>query len=101
MQDLWLYVSAIFALANTLLIVILIVLYSGSLKRIRSPFTLGLLVFALFFLIQNISIIVFWDWLYNMVPTAQSVVDIASPYMTVINAVETVALISLVRTTMK
>ena len=101
MEDLFLYVAAFFALANTVLIVVLLLLYSGSLRKVRSSFTLGLLVFAVFFLMQNIAIIVFWFWLYTMVSTAASVVNTASPYMTVINAVETIALIILVHTTMK
>ena len=102
MAEIWLYVAAVFALANTVLIVILLSLYSSSYRKIRSPFTIGLILFALFFLIQNIAIIIFWYQLYNLVPTAVGgVVDAAAPYMTFINLVETVALAILVRVSMK
>jgi|SRR5579875_1142467 len=101
MTDVWLYAAAVFALVNTVLIVILLWLYSSSFRKIRSTFTAGLIVFALFFLIQNVAIIVFWYQLYSLVPTAIQIVDAASPYMTVINLVETVALLSLVRISLK
>jgi hypothetical protein len=101
MTDVWLYVSAVFALANTVLIVILVSLYSSSFRKIRSPFALGLILFAVFVLIQNIAIIIFWYQLYNLVPTAGNIVDAASPYMTVINLFETFALVSIVRVSLK
>ena len=61
---------------------------------------MGLIVFAVFFLLQNVAIIIFWFQLYQLGPTV-AIVNSASPYMTVINLVETIALISLVRVTMK
>ncbi|HYB03265.1 MAG TPA: hypothetical protein VED17_02305 [Nitrososphaerales archaeon] len=100
MTEVWLYIAAVFALANTVLIIILVALYSSSFRRIRSPFTMGLIVFAVFFLLQNVAIIIFWFQLYQLGPTV-AIVNSASPYMTVINLVETIALISLVRVTMK
>jgi hypothetical protein len=101
MADVWLYVSAVFALANTVLIVILVSLYTSSFRKIRSPFALGLILFAVFFLIQNLAIIIFWYQLYQLAPTAVAIVNSASPYMTFINLVETIALISIVRVSMK
>jgi len=101
MTDVWLYAVAIFALANAVLIIILVSLYSSSFRKIRSPFTMGLILFAVFFLIQNLAIIIFWFQLYSLAPTAVAIVNSASPYMTVINLVETIALISLVRITIK
>ncbi|SRR5579875_1914508 len=101
MITIWLYASAVFALANTVLIIILLGLYSTSFRKIRTTFTAGLLVFALFFLLQNVAIIVFWYQLYSLVPTSAQIVDSASPYMTVINLVETVALASIVRVSLK
>jgi|SRR5579862_1277764 len=100
MTDIWLYVSAVFALANTVLIVILLALYSSSFRKIRSPFTIGLIFFALFFLVQNIAIIIFWYQLYSLGP-AVPIVNAAAPYMTVINLLETIGLISIVRVSMK
>jgi hypothetical protein len=101
MTDVWLYAAAVFALANTVLILILVSLYWSSFRKIRSPFALGLILFAVFFLLQNVAIIIFWFQLYNLVPTASAIVNSASPYMTVINLVETIALISLVRVSLK
>jgi hypothetical protein len=101
LTDVWLYVAAVFALANTVLIVILVSLYTSSFRKIRSPFALGLILFAVFFLIQNLAIIIFWYQLYQLAPSAVAIVNSASPYMTVINLVETVALISIVRVSMK
>jgi len=100
MTDICLYAAAVFALANTVLIVILLVLYSSSFRKIRSSFTIGLIFFALFFLVQNIAIIIFWYQLYSLGP-AVAIVNAASPYMTVINLVETIGLISIVRVSMK
>ncbi len=65
MADVWLYTAAVFALANTVLIIILVVLYSSSFRKIRSPFTMGLILFAVFFLLQNVAIIIFWFQLYQ------------------------------------
>ncbi|MHB8566412.1 MAG: hypothetical protein ACYC7D_08745 [Nitrososphaerales archaeon] len=101
MIAIWLYTAAVFALANTVLIIILLWLYSTSFRKIRSNFTAGLIIFVAFFLVQNIAIIVFWLQLYDLVPTAIQIVDAASPYMTVINLVETIALVSLVRISLK
>jgi hypothetical protein len=102
MTEIWLYAAAVFALANTVLIIILLSLYSSSFRKIRSSFTIGLILFALFFLIQNIAIIIFWYQLYSLVSTpAITIVDAASPYMTAINLIETIALAVLVRVSMK
>jgi hypothetical protein len=97
MSLIWLYAAAVFALINTILIILLLSLYSTSYRKVRSTFTIGLIIFVLFFLIQNIVIIVYWFQLYNLAPVATSLVSSASPYMTLINLVETVALLSLVR----
>ena len=100
MTEIWLYAAAVFALANTVLIIILLSLYGSSFRKIKSTFTMGLILFALFFLLQNIAIIIFWYQLYNLAPTtAGPIVDAASPYMTVINLIETIGLAILVRVT--
>ena len=101
MDQTWLYASAVFALANTVLIVVLLALYLSSFRKVRSTFTIGLIVFALFFLVQNLAIIVFWYQLFTLAPSAGAIVEEASPYMAVINLVETFALASLVRVSMK
>ena len=88
----WMFVAAGFALENTVLILILLGLYYSSARKVRTTFTLGLILFTIFFLAQNISIVVLWYQLYSIAPAAEPIVDTAAPYMTVINAVETLAL---------
>jgi hypothetical protein len=96
MVTLWMFVAAGFALLNTALILVLVALFSSNLRKIRTMFTFGLILFVVFFLAQNLFIIVLWYQLYSIAPAYGSVVDVAAPYMTVINAVETVSLGSLV-----
>jgi hypothetical protein len=97
----WMFVAAGFALLNTALILSLLWLYSANYRKVRTTFTLGLILFVVFFLAQNLSIIVLWYQLYSIVPIASAIVNTAAPYMTVINSVETVALFSLVRISLK
>jgi hypothetical protein len=97
----WIFVPAGFALLNTVLILILLWLYSSNYRKIRTTFTLGLILFVIFFLAQNVSIIVLWYQLYSIAPIATAIVNSAAPYLTVINSLETVALLSLVRISVK
>jgi hypothetical protein len=93
--------AAVFAFANVALTVILISAYAQSWRRVRSGFTMGLMLFAIFFLTQNLVIIVFWYVLYGLVPAAQSVVLSAAPYLFLINLTETIALGNLTRVSWK
>ncbi len=95
------FVAAGFALLNTALILLLIGLYYSNLRKIRTAFTLGLILFVVFFLAQNLFIIILWYQLYSISSIAVAVVNTAAPYMTVINAVETIALLSLVGVTIR
>ena len=95
----WMNVAAVFAVANVVLVLLLMALYYQSWKRIRSTFTASLIVFSLFFLIQNVVIVVFWFRLYDLVPAAQAIVVEAAPYLVLINLFETAALGGLVRVT--
>ena len=54
MESLLLNVCAILTGISTLLLVGLLYVYSKNLKQAKSKFTIGLFVFALLFLIQNI-----------------------------------------------
>ncbi len=92
-------IAAVFALANVALTIVLIFIYAQSYKRVKSGFTLGLMLFAAFFLIQNFVIIIFWSVLYSLVPAAQNVVLSAAPYLFMINLTETIALVNPVRVT--
>jgi hypothetical protein len=95
----WMNVAAIFAFLNLAFVVLLVAFYFQSWRRVRSSLSLSLMSFALFFLIQNGVIIVFWYVLYGLVPSAQAIVVAAAPYLVAINALESLALVNLVRIT--
>ena len=97
----WMNVAAIFALANVVLVALLIYVYLQSWRKFRSSFTTSLVVFAVFFLLQNVVIVVFWYYLYTLVSSAQPLVEAAAPYLVAVNAMETVGLGSLTVTTWK
>jgi len=97
----WMNVAAIFALANVVFVVLLIYAYIQSWRKFRSSFTLSLVVFAIFFLLQNVVIVVFWYYLYSLVSSAQPLVEAAAPYLTLVNAMEAVGLGTLTVTTWK
>lgn len=96
---LWMNVAAVFAFLNVAMVLALVALYFQSWRRVRSALTAGLMLFALFFLVQNAVIIIFWFVLYGLVPQAQAIVEAAAPYLTAINALESVALGNLLRIT--
>lgn len=101
---LWMNVAAVFALANVLMVLILLSVYLQSWMKVRTGFSMGLVLFALFFLIQNAVIVVFWYVLYSLVPAvpaAQGIVVSAAPYLVLINLAEAIALGNLVRITLK
>jgi len=95
----WMNVAAVFAIVNVALVFLLLGLYYQSWRRLRSTFTISLMIFAVFFLIQNLVIIIFWYALYGLVPAAEGIVVAAAPYLVVINLMQTVGLGSLVRVT--
>jgi hypothetical protein len=97
----WMNVAAVFALLNVAFVLLLMYLYFESWRKFRSGFALSLIIFAVFFLIQNVIIVVFWYVLYGLVPTAQAIVVAAAPYLTAINLVEALALGNLLRVTWK
>jgi hypothetical protein len=95
----WMNVAAVFAFLNVAFVVLLVAFYFQSWRRVRSSLSLSLMSFAIFFLIQNGVIIVFWYVLYGLVPSAQAIVVAAAPYLVAINALESLALGNLVRIT--
>jgi len=95
----WMNVAAVFAFVNVALVLILLALYYQSWRRLRSTLTVSLMIFAAFFLVQNLVIVVFWYILYGLVPAAQAIVVAAAPYLVLINLLETVGLSNLVRVT--
>ena len=96
---LWMNVAAVFAFLNVAFVLVLLFLYFQSWRKLRSSFSISLMTFAGFFLIQNLVIIIFWFVLYGLVPAAQAVVEGAAPYLTAINALESIGLGNLVRVT--
>ncbi|TLX99933.1 MAG: hypothetical protein E6K95_08965 [Thaumarchaeota archaeon] len=95
----WMNVAAVFAIVNVALVFLLLGLYYQSWRRLRSTFTISLMIFAVFFLVQNLVIIVFWYALYGLVPAAEDIVLAAAPYLVVINLLQSVGLGNLVRVT--
>jgi hypothetical protein len=81
----------------------LLAIYIGTYRRIRSSFTLGLVLFGSFFVILNLSILVFWLFLFENVNVSSttSLVDQASVYMLLVNIGEALALSNLLRITWK
>ena len=97
----WMNIAAIFAFLNVAFVLALVALYFQSWRRIRSSLSIALITFALFFLVQNGVIIVFWYVLYGLVPDAQDIVVAAAPYLVAVNAFESLALGNLLRMTWK
>lgn len=97
----WMNVAAVFALINVVFVLLLIYAYVQSWRKVRSGFTVSLILFAVFFLIQNVVIITFWYVLYSLVPSSQSIVESAAPYLAAINAMEAIGLGTLTRSTWK
>jgi hypothetical protein len=97
----WMNVAAVFALLNVGLVLLLIYAYLQSWRKFRSSFTTSLVIFATFFLLQNLVIVIFWYFLYTLVSSAQPLVESAAPYLVLVNAMETVGLGSLTLTTWK
>ena len=95
----WMNVAAVFAFVNVAFVLVLLGLYIQSWRRMHSPLSIALTTFVGFFLVQNAVIIVFWYILYGLVPQAQAIVVAAAPYLTAINAVESLALGNLLRIT--
>jgi hypothetical protein len=98
-----LWASAVVAFANIAMTLALLAIYIGTYRRIRSSFTLGLVLFGSFFVILNLSILVFWLFLFQNVnvSSATSLVDQASFYMLLVNVGEALALFNLLRITWK
>ncbi len=98
-----LWASAVVAFANIAMTLALLAIYVGTYRKIRSSFTLGLVLFGSFFVILNLSILVFWLFLFQNVnvSSATSLVDQASFYMLLVNVGEALALSNLLRITWK
>jgi len=94
-----LWLAAIVAFVNIAMTLILLGIYLGTYRKIRSSFTMGLVLFGSFFVVLNLAILVFWLFLYQN--AAAPLVDQASAYMLLINIGEAFALANLLRVTWK
>ncbi len=84
--------AAAAALLNIGLLGAVMVTYVHYLRLIKSYFTLGLVMVASLFIVQNIVIVIFWSNLYLAGPTIRNIVDAAAPYLFAINSAQTGAL---------
>jgi len=98
-----LWAAAVVAFANIAMTLALLAIYAGTYRRIRSSFTLGLLLFGSFFVVLNLAILVFWVFLFLNFESATlgTFVDQASVYMLLVNVGEALALVNLLRVTWK
>ena len=84
--------AAAAALLNIGLLGAVMVTYVQNLRLIKSYFTLGLVMVASLFIVQNIVIVIFWSNLYLAGPSIRNIVDAAAPYLFAINSAQTGAL---------
>jgi len=96
-----LWASAVVAFANIAMTLTLLAIYVGTYRKIKSSFTVGLVLFGSFFVVLNLTILVFWLFLFENVSSAATFVDQASAYMLVVNVGEALALVNLLRVTWK
>ncbi len=96
-----LWASAAVAFANIAMTLVLLGIYTDTYRKVRSSFTMGLLLFGSFFVVLNLAILVFWLFLFESVGSAESFVDQASVYMLLVNLGEALALANLLRVTWK
>ena len=102
-MSLALWASAAVAFVNIAMTLALLAIYVGTYRKIKSSFTLGLVLFGSFFVILNLSILVFWLFLFQNVnvSSATALVEQASFYMLLVNIGEALALSNLLRVTWK
>ncbi|TMI36381.1 hypothetical protein E6H15_01135 [Candidatus Bathyarchaeota archaeon] len=98
-MSLALWLAAVVAFVNIAMTLVLLGIYLGTYRKIRSSFTMGLVLFGMFFVVLNLAILVFWLFLYQN--SAAALVDQASFYMLLVNIGEALALANLLRVTWK
>jgi hypothetical protein len=96
-----LWASAIAAFANIAMTLALLAIYLSTYRKVKSSFTMGLVLFGSFFVVLNLAILVFWLFLFENVSSAGNLVDEASTYMLLVNVGEALALANLLRVTWK
>jgi hypothetical protein len=61
-------------------------------RLIKSYFTIGLVLVASLFIVQNIVIVIFWSELYIAGRSIKNIVDAAAPYLFSINTAQSAGL---------
>jgi hypothetical protein len=84
--------AAVAALLNIGLLGGIVATYIQNMRLVRSYFTIGLVVVASLFVVQNIVIVVFWSTLYMAGPSIKNIIDAAAPYLFAINVAQSAAL---------
>lgn len=95
----FLWLSAVAAFVDIALVIALLALYGRSYRSVRSPFTLGLLLFGAFLLVLLVAVLGFWLVLFASVAAAAAFVETASLWLFLINAAMALALGNLLRVT--
>ncbi len=80
------------AFANVVLLAAIIFTFIQNLRFVKSYFTIGLVLVASLFMVQNIVIVVFWFNLYFAGQAIKNIVDTAAPYLFIINLAQTCGL---------
>jgi hypothetical protein len=80
--------AAVAALINIGLLGGIIATYIQNMRLIKSYFTIGLVLVASLFIVQNIVIVIFWSKLYLAGPSIKNIVDALAPYLFAINAAQ-------------
>ena len=96
----WVWASAAVAFLNIAMTIVLLSVYVQNYRHIKSPFTLGLLLFGVLFVATNFAIVGLWLFLFNS-PVAAGVANQAFAYMFVLNLGEALAIANLLRVTWK
>jgi hypothetical protein len=86
MTDAMMLVTLAFAAVDAALSAGLLLVYARSYRRVRAPFTLGLMLFALFFLLQNLLAVYAYFTMMGFVD------EHLQPYMAAIMGLEAAAL---------
>jgi hypothetical protein len=84
--------AAVAALLNIGLLGGIVATYIQNMRLIRSYFTIGLVVVASLFVVQNIVIVIFWSTLYMAGSSIKNMIDAAAPYLFAINVAQSAAL---------
>ena len=86
-------VAVVFAILNSIILLSLLVIYGRIAGKTRASYSIGLMIFALFLLAQNLATI------YSYVAMAPFFEPQALPYLSSISALEFVGLLVLARIT--